>query len=139
MTKHEQKVYDMVNDWCNNQGGKDIPDANRRYLMDQILEFAGKNSKPGRIPSIDEFMLYAKSLSPYTPEYDFSLQAKYEQWLASGWKDGYNKPIKNWKSKLMNVFPHLKKLSNNNNEQRTKFDQARDTYKQVANELLGGK
>ena len=42
-------------------------------------------------------------------EYEFSLKAKYQTWVDAGWKDGYGKPIKVWKSKIKNTFPHLKK------------------------------
>ena len=136
MTPHEQKIYDLVHTWCNQQH-HDIPDQNRRHLMDLILELTTKDAKkPGKTPTIEEFMAHAKTLSPYTPEYDFSIIAKYNQWVDAGWKDGYNKPIKNWKSKLMNVFPHLKKIAITNNEQPNKFTHARDIRDEVANELL---
>ena len=31
---------------------------------------------------------------------------KIESWKENGWKDGYDKPIKNWKSKLRNQFKY---------------------------------
>lgn len=63
------------------------------------------------VPSFGEFMEHAKSLSIYDPEYDFSLEAKYEQWVADGWKNGMGKPIRNWKASLKSTFPYLKRLS----------------------------
>ena len=30
--------------------------------------------------------------------------------MENGWKDGYNKPIKVWKSKANGVIPHLKTI-----------------------------
>jgi hypothetical protein len=37
MTPQEAMVWKMVHDWCDAQG-HDIPDFNRRLLMDKILE-----------------------------------------------------------------------------------------------------
>jgi hypothetical protein len=36
-----------------------------------------------------------------------SLHLKYQSWEANGWKDGHDKPIKNWKSKLLNTLPYI--------------------------------
>ena len=43
---------------------------------------------------------------------EFSLKAKYEAWVGDGWKDGNNKQIKNWKTKLKNTLPYLKEVAN---------------------------
>jgi hypothetical protein len=37
MTPLETKIYDLVHAWCDGQAGE-IPDMNRRMLMDRILE-----------------------------------------------------------------------------------------------------
>jgi hypothetical protein len=72
-----------------------------------------KNNKE-HIPNEVEFLLYCKEviendLKAVYEEYEFSLKAKYQTWVDAGWKDGYGKPIKVWKSKIKNTFPHLKK------------------------------
>lgn len=36
MTDRENKIYNMVHTWCDEQA-QDIPDQNRRYLMDAIV------------------------------------------------------------------------------------------------------
>lgn len=36
MTYRENKIYNMVHTWCDEQA-QDIPDQNRRYLMDAIV------------------------------------------------------------------------------------------------------
>ena len=36
------------------------------------------------------------------------VELKYLSWVENGWKDGNDKPIKNWKSKLLNTIPHIK-------------------------------
>ena len=50
---------------------------------------------------------YAKTLENYIPELDYLIQEKYDSWLGNGWKNGYNKPITNWKSSIKNTMPFL--------------------------------
>ncbi len=66
------------------------------------------------IPSLEEFKEYAysKSTSKGLEVDKTKLELKYESWIENGWKDGFNKPIKNWKSKLLNTLPHLLKDTN---------------------------
>ncbi len=68
------------------------------------------------IPEFSEFKNYAlennKSIDINT------LELKYKAWKENGWKDGNNKPIKNWKSKLLNTIPYLKNENNSGNNQR---------------------
>jgi hypothetical protein len=76
--------------------------------------------KKNEIPKIEEFLTYCKEfivndMKESYEEYEFSLKAKYQTWVESDWKDGYNKPIKTWKSKIKNTFPHLKKMPINKN------------------------
>ncbi len=61
----------------------------------------------GNIPSSEEFTEYAKTLENYIPELDYLIQEKYDSWLGNGWKNGYNKPITNWKSSIKNTMPFL--------------------------------
>ena len=37
-----------------------------------------------------------------------AVKLKYKSWVENNWCDGNDKPIKNWKSKLLNTLPHLK-------------------------------
>jgi hypothetical protein len=58
------------------------------------------------IPEFQEFKNYALEKKP---EIDIEvLKLKYDAWVENGWKDGNNKVIKNWKSKLLNTIPYLK-------------------------------
>ena len=40
MTTGEQQIWDLVHDWCNEQSCE-IPDFNRRALMDRISSLGG--------------------------------------------------------------------------------------------------
>ena len=44
MTETENKIYSLVHTWCDEQA-QDIPDQNRRYLMDAIIEVAKPDLK----------------------------------------------------------------------------------------------
>lgn len=41
-----------------------------------------------------------------------SLKLKYQSWIENGWRDGNDKPIVNWKTKILNTLPFLKKDEN---------------------------
>lgn len=59
------------------------------------------------IPSEEEFLEYGLE-QVKSPDFEFSIRAKYTQWVENKWKDGNGKPIKNWKTKLTNTLPYLK-------------------------------
>lgn len=61
------------------------------------------------IPTEAEFLNYCQTfLSGTYLSYEKSLKAKYLQWIENRWRDGYNKPIINWRTKAQNVVPFLK-------------------------------
>ena len=69
------------------------------------------------IPTFDEFKNYA--LENF-PEIDIlKLELKYKAWVENGWKDGNNKKIVNWKTKILNTIPFLKNDTNSGNNQRS--------------------
>ncbi|MDO4729221.1 MAG: transcriptional regulator [Bacteroidota bacterium] len=69
---------------------------------------APKEESKSIYPTLEEFMDYARTLPPYDSSLDFALESKYEFWKESGWMNGYNKPITNWKLTLNNTIPFLK-------------------------------
>ena len=68
------------------------------------------NVTVNNIPSINEFVNYC--LSKKSNLEKESIELKYESWKENGWKDGNDKPIKNWKSKALNIIPFLKEKEN---------------------------
>lgn len=61
-------------------------------------------------PELQDFLSYAQSKVPQEyPQLINSLKLKYEAWREAGWRDGNGKPIKNWKSTLLNTIPYLKR------------------------------
>jgi hypothetical protein len=57
---------------------------------------------------LEEFTQYAKTLDNYVPELDILIKEKYDSWLGNEWKNGYDKPITNWKSSIKKAMPLLK-------------------------------
>jgi len=68
-------------------------------------------------PIFSDFLNYALLEKPLIDEY--SVKAKYDSWIENDWKDGNNKKIVNWKTKLKNTLPYLKEnnTKNEKNEQ----------------------
>lgn len=60
-----------------------------------------------QIPELSEFLSYAVQQVPNVIQQEVKL--KYDSWVVNDWKDGNDKPIKNWRSKLNNTLPHIKK------------------------------
>jgi hypothetical protein len=66
-----------------------------------------KEKKEIYIPEFSEFLAYAVSQIPNVIQQEVKL--KYDSWVVNDWKDGNDKKIVNWKSKLNNTLPFLKK------------------------------
>lgn len=83
MTTAEQQIWDLVNEWCNEQSGE-IPDFNRRALMDRILSLNGEISQI----SMRDLTMY------YCNHQKFDLKSKAINVLTSYAKDrlGKRKP-----------------------------------------------
>lgn len=66
------------------------------------------------IPEFLEFKNYALENAPSINL--TKLELKYKSWVVSGWKDGNGKPIKNWKSKLLNTIPFIENVKTTVND-----------------------
>jgi len=75
------------------------------------------NSKVKKIqmPEISEILNFAKTeiekLGHDFSKFEYPVKSKIETWQENGWKDGHNKPIKNWKAKIKNTIPFLKPMA----------------------------
>jgi hypothetical protein len=102
-------------------------------------EIKGKEIKED-IPTIDVFLSFCKEdmlkngLS--FDAYEYSLKSKFSSWVDNKWRDGHNKPIKNWKSKIRNTIPFLSPIKSNfgangQNTYQTKLEAARKAFKPI--------
>lgn len=57
------------------------------------------------VPTYKEFEAYAKTKSNNIN--GWKLKLKYDSWVENDWKDGNHKPIKNWKTKILNTLQYL--------------------------------
>ena len=73
------------------------------------------------IPTYKTFLAYA--LYQKQTLLEESVKFKYESWITNDWKDGNDKKITNWKSKLLNTIPYLKeKPKEEGGRKLTKFE-----------------
>lgn len=80
------------------------PTSNQRVTTNNNEK---KENKKIYIPELSEFLEFAiKECSNINQD---DVRHKYKSWVLNEWKDGNNKPINNWKTKLLNTIPHLKK------------------------------
>jgi len=88
----------------------DKQDVNASALQVQSKSNAIREDKiredKNKIPTFIEFRDYAIENKPLANIKDLKL--KYDSWVANGWKDGNNKKIVNWKSKILNTLPFIK-------------------------------
>lgn len=108
---------ERLTEWCKGRLTF-IEDVNVNEDKDEsIIKHGVKNKKA--IPELFEFMANAKlSCKEANRNYDeleFAIKSKYESWVGAGWKDGNNRPIKNWKLKFNNALPYLKEIKQQQN------------------------
>lgn len=78
-------------------------------LEEEVLEEEIEQVKI-TIPSFDEFSDYVLDNEPNINLGE--LELKYKSWVENGWKDGNDKKIKNWKTKILNTIPYFKHTGN---------------------------
>ena len=61
------------------------------------------------IPTLNEFLQYAKDKDLDYEMKRSALIKKYQSWVENDWKTGHDKKIVNWKSTLLNTLPHVAK------------------------------
>jgi len=70
--------------------------------------------KPIETPGFNEFLFYAKEQVPDVSE--SALRLKYQSWVENDWHTAKDRPIKNWKTTLLNTISHLPKEPIKTNE-----------------------
>jgi len=114
------KATESINKRWNNTP---VLQANTTVLRNdtiKVKENKVKENKVNIIPSYLEFENYALEKEPLINKQ--SLKLKYDSWIENGWKTGLNKPIKNWKSTLLNTIQYLQKdIKPKENERTSDF------------------
>jgi len=83
--------------------------VNERSISSTVNDSVSVNeiSKDTNIPIWDEFKIYALEKEPLVNI--TALKNKYDAWVVNGWKNGNDKPIKNWKSALLQTLIYIQK------------------------------
>ena len=134
-----KKVYEKYNIKLTSiRGLKDHKDRVKDMDKDIDKDKENKNNdkkEKNEIPDLNEFLAFCKDdmlkNSLNYNSYEYSLKSKYNSWTENGWKDGYNKPIKNWKSKIRNTIPHLSPI-------KPPSHQSGNKYQEEVNQALNG-
>ena len=123
--------------WENANALQPLSDSNAKKER-KGKEIKGKETN---IQPIEEFLSFCKQdmqdngLS-YS-DYEYSLKSKYDSWVQNKWKDGHNKQIKNWKSKIRNTIPFLSAIKpsskQSSNNYQSQVEAARKAFKPLIN------
>ena len=104
--QHQSRIVALSkNDKASDEAPDKALDKAHIKATDTIIKQETKNNK--QIPELAEFLAYAIQQVPNVIQQEVKL--KYDSWVVNDWKDGNDKPIKNWRSKLNNTLPHIKK------------------------------
>lgn len=76
-------------------------------------------------PSLEEFMVFAKTLDGYKVSLNSAIESKFILWSQNGWKNNSDRPINNWKHSLKSSLPYLK----DNTDKTEKYDKSLPSIK----------
>jgi hypothetical protein len=82
-----------------------IDSINKQLNKEQLNKEQLNNITTEPIPPFDEFLEYAIEKKPKVCPIELKL--KYEAWKENGWKDGHDKTINKWRSKLLQTLPYI--------------------------------
>lgn len=111
VTSSQGTIIEVVNyekyQLSTNEITEEQPTSNQRVTTNKNDK---NNKKEIYIPEFSEFLTYAIEKEPLINQVDLKL--KYESWIVNEWRDGNGNKISNWKSKLLNTLPYIKKNTN---------------------------
>lgn len=88
------------------------------YDQKEVKRALKRESKKVEIPTLEMVLNELEIQVPQRyMELKFSMKSKYEEWCSNHWRDGYNKPIINWKLKIKSIIPYLKSFTENADNQ----------------------
>lgn len=110
--KHIEDNYMLVNENIERWIKDPMQGSMQGSMQDPLIQEKEKEKEEYTIPTLEEFKNYALEKEPLLNENDLKL--KYLSWKENNWKDGNDKVIKNWKSKLLNTIPYMAKTGHKN-------------------------
>jgi len=102
----EEKPWNIRGTLLSNKSKEKSKSKDKGKSKEKRKEKEKINKKEKVIPGVEEFISYAREKKPNVNTE--AVKLKYEAWIANDWKDGNDKEVKNWKTKLLNTLPYLK-------------------------------
>jgi len=90
-----------------------IENSDPSKVLDTNIKIEIKNADIGIIPSINEFVDYAKTLDGFESSLEQAIRQKYYNWFNKGWKNSSDRLISNWKLTLKSTLPFMKNSGEN--------------------------
>lgn len=114
--KQDLKKQDMVKKQSKNieKNSKEDSEQNSEHLSKDSPQNNPQKAVNKDIPTLEEFLKFAKTLNSYDDSLVENLELKYEEWTEKGWKNNFGRPITDWKSAIKNTMPYLKNRSSTN-------------------------
>jgi len=117
----EAPTNQQTNQQSTSQLTSDQPATNQRPTTNKNDKKDKKEKNDKNIPAFSEFLKFAISKNSNLDSQHVRL--KFDAWVENGWKDGNNKKIVNWKSKLINTIPFLKEKNSAKKENELTTEQ----------------
>lgn len=110
MTEQEEKIWNLVHEWCNGQY-HEIPDQNRRDLMDRIKTYIGNDRAHCVNSNLNLLAVISFSSSITTYKVEVTFKGSKTKWYATRLKNGFIDGVVNvWSSsKYEDEYRKLKK------------------------------
>ena len=110
------KKQDIVKKQSKNieKNSKEDSEQNSEHLSKDSPQNNPQKALNKDIPTLEEFLKFAKTLNSYDDSLVENLELKYEEWTEKGWKNNFGRPITDWKSAIKNTMPYLKNRSSTN-------------------------
>ena len=110
------KKQDIVKKQSKNieKNSKEDSEQNSEQLSKNSPQNTPQKALNKDIPTLEEFLKFAKTLNSYDDSLVENLELKYEEWTEKGWKNNFGRLITDWKSTIKNTMPYLKNRSSTN-------------------------
>lgn len=99
--------YQQESDETNKQLTNNQQTTNKQLTTIEERKENKEEKEEKNIPDFQSFLNHALTKEPNIDQVE--LKKKYESWSYNGWLDGNGNKITNWKLKLNNTIPHIKK------------------------------
>ena len=110
----KNRANQQTNQQTNQQLTSNQPATNQQLTtIKEYKNIKNDNNEENIFPPFENFKNYALENSPLVNI--SALELKYKAWVENKWRDGNNKKILNWKTKLLNTIPYL--YNNGHNRQ----------------------